>query len=100
MKKIYLLLITLIFLLFTSLARADSWVTPEGDVIRTGMNKAEVVMRAGQPDGKEDISCDESTNLKLSAFYYYTQDDQGNREAVTLIFKGVRLIKIETQIIR
>ncbi len=77
----------------------ESWRTPKGDIIVQGMSKAEVLARAGPPDLSEDLNCDNSCDVKVSAFYYFV-GRHPNRLAVTLKFRGTRLIDIETVIIR
>lgn len=86
--------------LVISPARSDeSWRTPSGDIIVVGMSKAEVLARAGPPNLAEDLNCDRSCDIKVSAFYYFA-GRHPNRLAVTLTFRGTRLIDIETAIIR
>lgn len=77
----------------------ESWRTPSGDIIVTGMSKAEVLARAGPPNLSEDLNCDRSCDIKVSAFYYFV-GHRPNRLAVTLTFRGTRLVDIETVIIR
>lgn len=87
-------------LLFAEPALADpTWRTPSGALITTGMSKAEVMAHAGPPDFAENLSCEGSTQIKTSAWYYLVGQSP-NREAVTLTFEGTRLIGIETQLVR
>lgn len=91
---VFFLLVTL-----APLAHADtSWRTPNGDIVTTGMSKVEVIARAGSPTYSEVLSC-ENAEVQRSAFYYLV-GQAPNRLAVTLIFNGTVVERIDTDIVR
>lgn len=75
-----------------------SWRTPGGDIVTTGMSKAEVLARAGRPDYAEDLGCAHAETHR-SAFYYVVGQPP-NRLAVTIVFRGTEVERIETAVVR
>jgi hypothetical protein len=78
---------------------ARDWRTPSGDLVTTGMSKGEVLARAGPPTLAEDLGGDCAEGPKRSAFYYIVGSPP-NRTAVTLGFRGTRLVDIDVDLVR
>jgi hypothetical protein len=100
MDKPLMSLLPLLALLLPAVqAGESSWRAPRGDIINTGMLKAEVLARAGPPAYSETLDCGHHGGGNESAFYYFVGSGP-NREAVTLRFNGLRLTDIDQQLIR
>jgi hypothetical protein len=92
-------LVAIMMLLASSAALAASWETPSfrtanGELVRVGMTRAEVVKSAGPPLDKSvlahGLAVDGQTGLTREAWTYRTADG-----TYTLTFTGTRLEKIE-----
>jgi hypothetical protein len=93
------LAVGMLFLLASATAHTASWETSSfrttrGDLVRTGMTRAEVVKSAGEPLSKtvisQGVSLDDKSGETREAWTYRTTDG-----TYTLTFTGTRLDKIE-----
>ena len=97
MKKHAFVFLIVSFMFASTVQSADSFRLENGQLLKNGMNKGEVIAHVGKPKMKDIIRRAGVNTEKKEVWTYFINDSFGNPSIVSITFEGNSVAKVEAK---